>query len=138
MKFSVLVICVVLVILFSKGFSYSLPKNVATAVKLTKKNSTCLEVQSTKECRSCTSHEKKFWKICGETGNIEEIICKKPKTTLHESCPFAFKAELQRFWVFEGCFAGLAILSNIVVWWRRNALDVVKYHRLKRQISDIF
>lgn len=55
-----------------------------------------------------------------------------------ESCPFAFKAEMNKFIIFEVCCGVLAIVSNAVVWWRRKALDTVKYQRLKRQISDVF
>eukprot|EP00111_Clytia_hemisphaerica_P004204 TCONS_00012022-protein len=136
--FSVVLVVIFLLLLFSKGFSYSIPQNVVSLVNHPKKNSTCKMIVSAKGCRPCTSHEQKFLKICKETGNVEEIICGNPKSKMTESCPFAFKAEMNKFIIFEVCCGVLAIVSNAVVWWRRKALDQVKYQRLKRQISDVF
>ncbi|XP_057301628.1 protein JTB-like [Hydractinia symbiolongicarpus] len=138
--FGIIIILALLLLLF-KGFSYAVPAISPAGSDYRRssvnKNLTCRgDFVAKSKCRSCTKLEQELKKdICSATGNIEEIKCKS--STLYLSCPFAVMEEAKKFWIFQACAIGVAILSNILVWWRRQSLDSVTYQRLKRQISDI-
>eukprot|EP00112_Aurelia_sp_Birch-Aquarium-sp1_P007200 Seg1784.4 transcript_id=Seg1784.4/GoldUCD/mRNA.D3Y31 product="Protein JTB" protein_id=Seg1784.4/GoldUCD/D3Y31 len=87
------------------------------------------------ECAPCSSSDKLQLPICKETGNKQLIQCEKTKTKTYISCPFATSFEKKRFWTFEAISLAGAVISNVVVWWRRRTLNYVHYQRVKRQMS---
>lgn len=88
------------------------------------------------ECLQCTSREKSEILACKETGNKQLVQCQDSKTKTYVSCPFVGSVEKKRFWTFEAVSFAFAVLSNLVVWWRRRSLNYIHYQRVKRQMSD--
>lgn len=57
-RFGIGTVVFALLLLLSKGFSYSIPRNVSSGVNPTSKiNRTCDTIEIIKECRPCTNHE---------------------------------------------------------------------------------
>lgn len=88
------------------------------------------------ECVPCSESDKKQLSLCKDTGNKILIQCGKSNKKSYISCPFAISFEKKRFWTFEAISLAGAVLSNVVVWWRRRVLNNFHYQRVKRQMSS--